>query len=369
MSDYTAAMNQLSDAMMAAKPDSPEWIKAKAAINALDEAHFAEIQANFVNASRGIADAAAKLKAIVAGVTPDHASAFLGHINAAINELTPIAKNVEMLLSGEPATPLPGMAETNEAMFPTPTEAIVPPIRQKAGASFAPAGKSVNQMIDDILQREGGFVNHPNDRGGPTNFGITMRTLAAWRSPPPIDISDVRSLKADEAKQIYSTNYYTRPKLDKLPARIQPVMFDMSINHGPATAVKLLQQFLKDNGWNCSVDGGIGDETIQCAQAADHTMGNALINGLLPIEVTADVLAALMQADLPDARLGIDLEAQTLTLPDGKPLRFAVPAFSRYSLLNDTDEMSFLLAAATDIAAYEGTHPASIDTTRLRMHA
>lgn len=114
---------------------------------------------------------------------------------------------------------------------------------------------------------------------------------------------------------------------------------------------------------------GSGFRAVISSEFADIFRGNALINGLLPIEVTADVLAALMQADPPDARLGIDLEAQTLTLPDGKTLRFAVPAFSRYSLLNDTDEMSFLLAAATDIAAYEGTHPASIDTTRLRMHA
>ena len=52
----------------------------------------------------------------------------------------------------------------------------------------------------------------------------------------------------------------------------------------------------------------------------------------------------------------------------GAVLRFAVPAFSRYSMLNDTDEMSFLLGAAPDIAAYERTHPASIDTTRLRTH-
>ena len=279
MSDYTAAMDQLSDALMSVTPDGPEWVKTKAAMTALDEAHFAEIQANFVNASRGIADAAAKLKSIVAGVTPNPASAFLGHITAAINALTPIAKNVDALLSGEPATPLPGMAATNQATFPTANEAIVPPIKQKAGV--ASADTSVDQMIDDILRREGGFVNHQNDRGGPTNFGITMRTLAAWRSPRPVDIPDVRALKTAEAKQIYSSNYFTRPKIDMLPASIQPVMFDMSINHGPAAAVKLLQQQLNDSGNACDVDGGIGDETVRCARAAATSMGDALINGLV----------------------------------------------------------------------------------------
>ena len=290
MSDYKAAMDQLSDAMMSAQLNGPEWVKINAAMNALDEANFAEIQANFANASRGIADAVAKLKAIVAGLAPNPASTLLGHVTAAINELTPIAKGIDALLSGEPATPLPGMAATNQATFPTANEAIMPPIKQKASAVSAPpqpggpaasADGNVDRMIDDILRNEGGFVNHANDRGGPTNFGITMKTLAAWRSPAPVDVADVRSLKIAEAKLIYGTNYFTRPKLDKLPASIQPVMFDMSINHGPATAVKLLQQLLNDGGNACSIDGGIGDETIRCAQAAATSMGVGLINGLV----------------------------------------------------------------------------------------
>ena len=113
---------------------------------------------------------------------------------------------------------------------------------------------------------------------------------------------------------------------------------------------------------------GAGFRAVISSEFADIFRGNALINGLLPIEVTPQVLGVLMQNDLPNARLGVDLEAETLTLPDGAVLRFAVPAFSRYSMLNDTDEMSFLLGAAPDIAAYERTHPASIDTTRLRTH-
>ena len=114
---------------------------------------------------------------------------------------------------------------------------------------------------------------------------------------------------------------------------------------------------------------GSGFRAVISSEFADIFRGNALINGLLPIEVTPDVLAALLRDNAPDARLGVDLVAETLTLPDGSALRFDVPAFSRYSMLNDTDEMSFLLAATPDIAAYERTHPASIDTTRLRTHA
>jgi len=58
-------------------------------------------------------------------------------------------------------------------------------------------------------------------------------------------------------------------------------MFDMSINHGPASAIKLLQQVLNDNGQPCHIDGGIGDETLRCATSASTAMGKALINALV----------------------------------------------------------------------------------------
>lgn len=291
MSNYTKAFDELSFAMMSVTVDGPEWTKLKAAMNALDEARVAEIQADFARASQGIAGAATRLQAIIDGTDPDPASAFLKHVTTALDALMPIAKNVDALLSGEPATPLPGMAVTNQADFPAPGQHITPPIKQKAGApialtalragAVAPTPRTVDQMIDQILEHEGGFVNHPNDRGGPTNFGITLRTLAAWRRPQLVDMPDVRALKVFEARKIYATNYYTGPGIDKLPAAIQPVMFDMSLNHGPGTAVRLLQRLLDDSGYSCSVDGGIGDETIQQSGAADAAMGIGLINGLV----------------------------------------------------------------------------------------
>ena len=42
----------------------------------------------------------------------------------------------------------------------------------------------VDDLISDIIRREGGYVNHPDDRGGPTNYGITQATLSEWRRQP-----------------------------------------------------------------------------------------------------------------------------------------------------------------------------------------
>ena len=58
---------------------------------------------------------------------------------------------------------------------------------------------SLDAMIDRLLEREGGFVNHPADRGGATNWGVTQGTLAAWRGYP-VSVADVHALTRDEAR-------------------------------------------------------------------------------------------------------------------------------------------------------------------------
>jgi len=179
------------------------------------------------------------------------------------------------------------MPESNTPSFPTATESSVPPVREfsrdiaaqpSAGTTGADA---VDAMIEDILRREGGFVDHPNDRGGPTNFGITLRTLASWRRSE-VSRDDVRRMPLAEARAIYKDRYFLKPQTDKLPAAVQPVVFDMSINHGPGTAIKLLQEVLQAVSPPCSVDGGAGDETIHSATKALADIGSkALVNKLV----------------------------------------------------------------------------------------
>ena len=138
----------------------------------------------------------------------------------------------------------------------------------------------VDLMIDRVLDREGGFVDHPADRGGPTNFGITLDTLACCRGAA-VTREDVRRMKQDEARAIYRNTYFTEPGLDKLPALVQHVVFDMAINHGPGTAIRLLQEVVDAAGFHCIADGCIGLQTMAAVKKADRSMGKRLINQLV----------------------------------------------------------------------------------------
>ncbi|MDM0075096.1 glycosyl hydrolase 108 family protein [Variovorax sp. J2P1-59] len=287
MSNYADARAKLDNALNFVEPDGPEWIKTKAAIAALDEAEVAEIARDFINASRRLDDAVAKLKAILAGLTPNPASQFLGEVRGALQLITPVAQNVEALLSGEPASALPGTPVSNTPSFPTAAEPSVPPVREfsrdiaEQPAAHTSGVDAVDAMIEDILRREGGFVDHPNDRGGPTNFGITLRSLASWRGSE-VSRDDVRRMAQTEARDIYKGRYFIQPKINDLPAAIQPLMFDMCVHHGPGTAIKLLQEVLQASSPPCAVDGGIGDKTIQSAANALAALGaKALVNLLV----------------------------------------------------------------------------------------
>ncbi len=110
---------------------------------------------------------------------------------------------------------------------------------------------------------------------------------------------------------------------------------------------------------------GFGFRAVVATSFADIFRNNALKNGLLPIAIPADAharVAALVEAD-PDAEVGVDLEACTLTLPDGGTVSFEVDSFSRQMLLDGTDELGYLLTQCDAVAAWEATHPARVDTT------
>ena len=160
--------------------------------------------------------------------------------------------------------------------------------------------RSVEQMIDDVIRREGGYVDHPQDRGGPTNFGVTQSTLSRHLGRPA-SADDVRRLERTLAAEIYRREYYEAPRIDALPARIQPFVFDAAVNHGPGRAIRFVQQVCNAAGFGpLAVDGQCGPRTRQAATEADRAMGDWLLAAL--VEERRNFYLALVERD-PEQRV------------------------------------------------------------------
>ena len=140
---------------------------------------------------------------------------------------------------------------------------------------------SVQDIARDIVVREGGFVNDPDDPGGPTKYGVTLRTLRALgrdvNADGDIDIVDVRSLSVDDAVGIFAEHYFAKPKISDLPAPLHATVFDMYVNAG-AAAVRLLQTLLNDMLISVSVDGVIGPQTVAACERALEVAPNHFVD-------------------------------------------------------------------------------------------
>jgi lysozyme family protein len=102
--------------------------------------------------------------------------------------------------------------------------------------------------IKHVLAAEGGLVNHPQDPGGLTKFGISQRSYPAL---------NIRTLSLDDARSIYQRDYWAPLQGDDLPAGLDLMVLDHAVNAGPARAIRLLQQLT-----NCPADGLMGPITL-----------------------------------------------------------------------------------------------------------
>lgn len=136
---------------------------------------------------------------------------------------------------------------------------------------MGPSMLSVREIADEILDREGGYVNDPDDPGGATNHGVTIHTMRRLGldldGDGEVTAEDVRRLSRDQARDIFVEHYFRRPGIDRLPEVLQPSVFDMYVNAG-ANAVRILQRLLGKMGQAVSVDGVIGPETVGAAARA-----------------------------------------------------------------------------------------------------
>lgn len=140
-----------------------------------------------------------------------------------------------------------------------------------------------DRAFDFMIQNEGGYVNHPNDPGGATNYGVSLRTLKALGDEDfdldedgDIDADDIRAMSLDDAKAFYRRHFwdsvtYKDRRGDELRTyeamhdeAVAIKIFDMSVNMGHKQAAKIVQHTinLEPDNFALIVDGVMGAKTM-----------------------------------------------------------------------------------------------------------
>lgn len=107
-----------------------------------------------------------------------------------------------------------------------------------------------------IRRWEGGYVDHPADRGGPTNKGITQKTYDWWRLKKGQTARSVRDITDVEVEEIYRVSYWDTAKCPVIPEPLDLITFDMAVNSGPEKAIRYLQSAI-----GVETDGVVGPIT------------------------------------------------------------------------------------------------------------
>lgn len=124
--------------------------------------------------------------------------------------------------------------------------------------------ENFKKSLGKVLAHEGGYIDHPRDPGGATNYGITRKTLETWLGRP-VSKTQVRNLDMVTVRRIYKAKYWDVVKGDRLPTGLDYVTFDAAVNSGPRRGAKWTQKAV-----GTKVDGKVGPKTIKAAVLADR---------------------------------------------------------------------------------------------------
>jgi lysozyme family protein len=119
------------------------------------------------------------------------------------------------------------------------------------------------KAFDYVIMHEGGYVNDSADPGGETRYGISKRSY------PNLNIKD---LTLNQAREIYHRDFWTKAKCEQInDENIAIKFFDLCVNMGIGTAVKLIQRALRATGKSVVEDGILGPATLAAINKADPT--------------------------------------------------------------------------------------------------
>lgn len=121
--------------------------------------------------------------------------------------------------------------------------------------------ENLSTSLDLVFGDEGGYSNASSDKGGPTKYGITHSTLAAYRGVKSVTAEQVKAMTKAEAEEIYRKSYWTQAGGELLPSGIDYMAFDFGVNSGPGRAVKILQTLV-----GVEADGIVGVKTADAAK-------------------------------------------------------------------------------------------------------
>ena len=116
-----------------------------------------------------------------------------------------------------------------------------------------------DQALAIVLLSEGGFVDHPRDPGGVTNYGITVAVARAHGYT-----GDMRTIDMPTVARIYKASYWDAVLADKMPVELRYPLFDAAVNSGPKQAIQWLQRAL-----GVPSDGSIGPVTLEAVRVSD----------------------------------------------------------------------------------------------------
>jgi len=154
---------------------------------------------------------------------------------------------------------------------------------------------TIQELLDDVVVKEGGYNDIAEDAGGATNYGISLKYAQTVgdrdhdgqldldiNHDGKVDKEDIKILPKDVAEKLYLRDFFVGPHIDKMPISVQPILFDCAINHGPSRGIEFVQEVVNLAGFGpIKEDGVIGPTTIRMAMLCDREMGPFFVNAVV----------------------------------------------------------------------------------------